>query len=497
MPRDISSLPPEVLTHIFQLLNGGDRLKASQVCKKWLQIIDCHQLLCEVRIVFSGKAEEAVKLFSHMTRQFQWFSFRRVVISDSVVEFLNKYRQQFVTLSFINCEVGYSKCASEFQGKIPRCDKLKTLNIKNSEIASLFASLPNVTAFKLHMTFGLSDHVISEFNKSLSKLEKLSLISTVPCEEDVFETFYINEETMKSKPSNSVLSFTSIKQLIGKNRTTLKHINFLSLRLSEKAVVTLSKMEGLKLKSISFPYVFYSSYIKEFCENQNSLTSLDLSFLLYDTDNTVCAICKCLPNLQELIIRYKQAIDRCILEVFQLRNLVKLVISSCFNISRLSYREAVSNHKTYKLEYLDLSCAEISDDCLFKLLEHNQNIRYLNVTYTRVSNKTLNMICKKLTLLECLILESCPAISDSGLTGEFENYSDSITPTPLTNLKYLIELNFNFNSLITNHGCIKSFRFPKLERLCMERCRGLSIDNDFEMELKKQNPCLRILKVSQ
>ncbi|GFR21037.1 hypothetical protein TNCT_568181 [Trichonephila clavata] len=104
------------------------------------------------------------------------------------------------------------------------------------------------------------------------------------------------------------------------------------------------------------------------------------------------------------------------------------------------------------------------------------------------------MICQNLIHLEYLILESCPTISDSGLTGEFEDYSDSITPTPLSNLKYLTELNLTQNNLITNQGCIKAIRLRKLANLSLIACRGLILNNDFEMELKKQNPSLRNFK---
>ncbi|GFQ75948.1 hypothetical protein TNCT_132021 [Trichonephila clavata] len=101
------------------------------------------------------------------------------------------------------------------------------------------------------------------------------------------------------------------------------------------------------------------------------------------------------------------------------------------------------------------------------------------------------MICQKLTLLECLILESCTTISDSGLTGEFKNYSDSITPTPLSNLKYLKKLSLRGNYLITNRGCLKAIRFPELKFLFLKDCHGLIFNDDFLMELRRQNPCLR------
>ncbi|GFQ94896.1 hypothetical protein TNCT_254271 [Trichonephila clavata] len=213
-------------------------------------------------------------------------------------------------------------------------------------------------------------------------------------------------------------------------------------------------------------------------------------------DNTVSAVCKCLQHLQELILFNQQKIDKCIIEIFQLQNLVKLDLSYCRNISQFSYQEAVLDLKTVNLKYLILTNATISDADLFKLLKCNQNIRHLEVSSTCISNKTLNMICKNLLLLECLILSSCSEISDSGLTGEFENYFDSLTPTPLSNLKYLTELYLSQNSLITNESCIKAIQFPKLETLFLNNCPGLILSEEFKSKLKMQNPCLHDFNIS-
>ncbi|GFQ75946.1 hypothetical protein TNCT_719301 [Trichonephila clavata] len=99
MTRDISSLPPKALKHIFYFLDVHNRLSASLVCKKWLQVTDCPKLLCDVKIQFSREINEALKLFSRMTRRFQCLPFRNVVIIDPVVEFF-KYHNQFDNFIF-------------------------------------------------------------------------------------------------------------------------------------------------------------------------------------------------------------------------------------------------------------------------------------------------------------------------------------------------------------------------------------------------------------
>ncbi|GFQ94888.1 f-box domain-containing protein [Trichonephila clavata] len=493
MNRGISSLPPEVLIGIFQFLDVHSRLKASLVCKTWIQLMDYPKLLCDVKIQFIGEVDETIERFSRMTRHFKWFSFYKVVIDGPVVEFLKKYSSQFVILSFRECGVSTSNLKSIFPDKILHCDNLRTLHLLNTDIGFLFAPFPNLTELKLRLYFGLSDYVLSQFS-TLFKLEKLSLGDCIVYEEESCKALHVTEEEIEAHPSHNILSFVCIKMLIEKHRTTLRYINFFNLHLTGDDILTISDIEGLKLKQMIFPENLNNMYVERFCENQLSLVFFDFTSLLDAGDNTVSAVCKCLKNLQVLLLFNKHTIDKCIIEIFQLQHLIKLDLFYCHAISQLSYKKAVLDLKTFKLKYLNLSFAKISDDDLFKVLKCNKNIRYLNVSGTCISNETLNMICKYLIQLECLILSSCSAISDSGLTGEFEN-SASLTPTPLCNLKYLTELNLDNNPLITIKGCIKAIRFPRLEKLFLYDCHGLILNEEFKMELKKQNPCLHDLYI--
>lgn len=493
MAFDVSSLPEEVLMHIFQFLNIRNRLTASLVCKKWLHTINCHKLLCDIKIRFSKEFLKSVKPYSHMTRQFEWFSFNKIAVTNSVIEFLKQYSCQFVKLKFTDCKI--IKCDSESKSQVLNCDNLKFLNIYNSDVITLFASLPNVTTLIIHVSSGLTDYIISELNKTLFKLEILSLGNSESCEETGYKIFYINEETTETNPSNSVLSFIGIKNFIENHSNTIKLINLAMLQSLPEAVVAISEIKGLKLESVLLPSDLPSRFIKKFCQNQFSLISLDLSIALYVTDDTVCALCKYLPNLEKLYIRHNRVTDKCIIGIFQLEHLVTLDLCNNENISQLSYQEAMLKIKSNKLKHLNLAFAQISDDNLCELLKRNVNIRHLNVAHTSLSNKTLNMICKNLIRMESLVLDSC-RICDSGLTGEFENDSDSLTPTPLSNLKNLRKLDLSHNPLITNNGCIKAIQFPKLKALMFRECDGLLLENDFEIHLEKQNPYLHHLVIS-
>ncbi|GFY45428.1 AAEL010314-PA [Trichonephila inaurata madagascariensis] len=477
-PSKISVLPPEIMARIFGYLDIGDRLGISLVCKDWLKIIVFLDVLRDVTVKFSRDIE-GVERFSDMTRRFRRFSFRNIAIGDSVIEFLDKYRNDFVTLEFTDCRLGEVK--PELRGKTLRCDNLTTLDLINSEIA-LFAFLPNVTQLTIRSSSGISDYFISDLGKCLVKLEKLILANTV--------SFHQEERRLRDNPPR-LLTSSTVKSLVEQQRTTLRQIDFSSLRLSSQVLLSISAIEGLELMTMQFPYQLFASHVKSFCEMQPSLTHLDLSFLQSsDTDAAIISICALLPNLRGLVLNDNKVVKRCIIEILKLQNLVKLNLSACVYIPEVSFTAAVEGLRTFKLAYLDLTLTQINDQSLFKLLKCNPKLSYLNVSSVNVSNETLNMICQNLLLLKCFILFHNPIISDSGLTGEFEN-SDSVAPTPLSNLKRLEVLIISENSLITNQGCIKAIRFPKLEELRLVHCSGLNFNSDFENELRQQNPCLK------
>ncbi|GFT45913.1 hypothetical protein TNCV_2250531 [Trichonephila clavipes] len=469
----------KVMARIFRSLDIGDRLRASLVCKNWLNIIEFFDVLRDVTIKFSGNLE-GVARFSGMSCRFRRFSFCDIIIGDSVIEFLDKYRNHFVTLSFTDCKVGEIKL--EFKGKALRCDNLLELEMINSQFA-LFASLPSVTQLTIRSSFGIPDYFLSDLGKCLFKLERLLLHNTESLEKE--------ELKLKDNPSHMLTSAT-VKSLVEQQRATLRQIDFTSLRLSSQVLLSIANIEGLKLMSMKFPRHLFASHVKNFCEMQTSMTHLDLSFLqCSDTDASIISICMRLPNLRVLLLTDNKEVKRCIIEIFKLQNLVKLNVSGCVYIPDFAFQAAVAGLKTFKLTYLNLHLTNIDDESLFKLLKCNPNLRYLNASSIDVSNKTLNMICQNLLFLESLILFHSPIISDSGLTGEFENYSDSMAPTPLSNLKHLELLFIGGNSLITNQGCIKAIRFPKLAELRFVHCSSMNFTYDFENELKKQNPRLR------
>ncbi|GFR24031.1 f-box domain-containing protein [Trichonephila clavata] len=431
-----------------------------------------------------------------MTRQFDCFVFTRITISDSVVDFMKKYSKLFVRLRFIDCKIFSQKRKSPYRERFLKCDNLKYLETENSDVIALFAFIPNVTTLMVHECSSLTDYAMCQLNKTLYKLEMLSLSGSIIYNEADYEKFYVNGKTIETNPSKSVLSFAAVKKFIENHKKTITGLNLSKLKLPPETVVTISNINGLKLKNVSFSPDLPSSVIKKFCANQFSLTSLQLTSLCHVTDETVSALCKFLPNLENLFIYPNRKIDESIVEIFQLEHLEVLFLGNSKAISELNYGQAVLKLKAFKLKDLNLVSAQITDYSLYELLKRNLNIRHLNISHTSVSNETLNMISKNLINLESLNLDACTRISDPGITGEFQYFSNSLTPTPLSNLKNLRKLNISNNELITSNGCIKALKFPYLRSLRLQECPFFTYRHDIHRILEEQNPRLAHFMIS-
>ncbi|GFY16503.1 f-box domain-containing protein [Trichonephila clavipes] len=456
--------------------------------------MECHELLGDIEIKFSKEIEKPVALFCPATRRFKCFSFDEITIDEPVVEFLKQYSKQLTKLTFKNCEV-CPEYESEFQDEILPCDNLKSLSITNSKVTSLFPYLPKVTDLTLHLYPGVTDFIIFKLNKTLSNLESLSLNGFVLSNEMAYKSYKICEERMETNPSNQALSFGGLKKCLEKHRKSLKQINFSQLRLSSDYILDIAEIKDLKLKKMAFPCYSFSFIVKRFCVTQSSLTWLDFSNTAYVTNEAILAVCKCLPNLEALIIKDNYEID-CISEILQLQHLTHFHISQCKKISKLKFRDAVSNLKAFQLKYLKLVHIEISDESLRKLLMCNLNIEYLSITHSSISNTTLNMISGNLIHLKTLMLSDCSKISDSGLTGRYEGCSIPDRSVPLSNLKNLRMLVLVQIPSITNMGCVEAIKFPKLGSLILSRCEGFIFKKKIEEVLRRQNPCLHSICIS-
>ncbi|GBM24166.1 hypothetical protein AVEN_88523-1 [Araneus ventricosus] len=497
MEINVSSLPREVLIHIFGYLDIRHRLIAGQVCKEWLDATNCRFLLKDVNLLISSKNEEAVKVLPCMTRQFRCFTLHQITIDDFFIQFLKHFSEWFIFLSFIDCQVDKDYFYTNPEEKIPSCDNLQYLKIRDCDAFALFSSIPNVTTLEILHSTGLTDRDMHELDKSMPNLETFTLASRVACDARAYKRFYIKGNTVENEPSDAILSFPAIRNFIAKRSGTLVSMDFSRTGLSPTAAMEISTINNLRLHTMLFSSDLSGSRIETFCQNQPALTSLDLSTALNLSDEILSNICRILVNLRELVVVFKHKIDISIIDVFKLKHLQKLNLNFCTNISPFSFQEAISETKTItvKLKYLNLAFTKISDVTLRRLLSLNRDIEHLDLTFTDVSNTTLHFISKSLPRLKCLILNSCKRIYNSGLTGEHDcnsvisDCSSPETCVPLSNLKELRILDLSKNPLITSDACAQSIQFEHLEVLKLYGCQCL--DSAVGLQLLLQNPSLK------
>ncbi|GIX98918.1 f-box domain-containing protein [Caerostris extrusa] len=519
MKTNIYSLPEEVLIHVFQYLDVPDRLVAGLVCKKWLCATDCRRLMNEVTCDVPPDAPSRKALLFGMSRQFHHFRFSTGVVDDIVVRFLKEFREQLFSLTFLSCPLDAGIPPSSIpELKIPSCDHLQFLSIQDCDVLCLFTELPSLTYLRLYSLPCLTDRLVRDLNRTMPHLRTFKLMAEVTCDSRVYKRYYYKrEETFATAPSDIIFSFPALKDFLRRRGATLRCLDVTKTDLPPRAVVELSRIRGLRLEKVLFNPDLSANRIVDFCHAQRHLNFLDLSKILSVSDESVRSICDLLKDLRDLTITFKHRVNESVRDIFQLQGLRRLNLNFCAKISRSSFREAVSATRITGLEHLNLGFTSIDNDTLCTLLRQNGNITHLDLTYTRVSDASLGVVCSSLTRLRCLIIAYCSRITDCGLTGEAECDApmdeadasaaaeamdvdvDGPSDNPravdvdpcasLSNLKELESLDIRENSQITMNGCVKAIRFRHLTKLRLDD--RFKFDESFAAKMREQNPALR------
>ncbi|GIZ01861.1 f-box domain-containing protein [Caerostris extrusa] len=422
MDLHILHLPNEILVHIFKNLDGYTKLKCCLVCKRWLNVINGRSLLHD--IVFRVNGKDASKILSCLTRQFVRIRFVRVSINDDILEFLNQFQNKFIALYFSDCSVDVDRFDRNPKDRIPCCDNLLYLTMTGADAFLFFASLPKLKALHFDCRYVLRYRDLCEMEATMPSLEELNLGGVV-CNPHVYRSMYRGGKRVEEQPSDRILSFPAIKNFIANRRGTLIRLSVGKTDLPPEALIEISEISDLKLMRMVFnsyflPHLGTSPNLEEFCRNQRHLMHVNLKQLSRLTDHGLISVCHNLQNLQYLELSSRHLIDRGIVEVFKLEKLRSLCMPNCIGISPSTFHEAVFQTGMTRLVCLDLQETLISDADLRTLLLGNENIEYLYVSGTRVSDATLWEISRHLTKLIILNLSECPGISDVGLTGEVE-----------------------------------------------------------------------------
>ncbi|XP_042205551.1 dynein regulatory complex subunit 6-like isoform X2 [Homarus americanus] len=425
-------LPFEVLVNLFNYLGVSDLLAASCVCSLWREA-SIIPLADKVTIMITDDAAPAMETFQATCVPYRNWVFKEVDLSLCGVwgDWWLGMGSEVRSLSLHS--TGMSQ--ADFVGLLTPCTKLRVLNLNGSrslfregtllsnpeDVKMLSASLKNVTRLHLACSRYLTDSLFSRLTSVVGSLSKLSLAGCqITFHEAIHRRFYPQDGRITE--SDHVLTFKHILKCIEENSSTLKELSLGRTIIDSEALYNLSKVPGLQLQSLHLMSCdqLSKSGIQLLCENQKSITDLDLSLCSRITDYAVLSVCQHLPNIKKLNLRRCQGITEVgIRALGQLKHLEELNISHLEAVTSESVEEALGKEPRPTLRVLNLASLPLSWKTVANMATLTPNLIHLDVSMciSGINDKSLQAICKSLTKLQILNINGCTPVSDIGLSG--------------------------------------------------------------------------------
>ncbi len=241
----------------------------------------------------------------------------------------------------------------------------------------------------------------------LKKLEFIGFAKETDCTKsdsldansgDYFQ--YINPDIQVIKVTNKILGQNGLNYLT-KRVKSLKELRINSIDSIDDLKLICQHFKSLKCLSFGFEIsAELKSEAFRLMSNLNDLEVIDIQMSEKSEENEITSD-SCLlelmsktPKMKTIIIRGKiteasiQFIDRYWpqLEKLEIKSKIGAAISPTIipNIAKLK-----------NLNYLDLSDSNITDDDIFKIIFAKNRLRFLNLSGTRITMKTINVLIEK------------------------------------------------------------------------------------------------------
>lgn len=430
-------LPYEVLVYLFKYLPKSDRKAASETCRSWyLAANDQSFLKNKVAIfyktVLTDELSSPLIIFEESPIIYYNYLFNEVEITSKQNEFWNKMGEHIQCLTLRNCDI----CEKVFVHILQKCTNLETLNIQNCK--ELFMSgrllegksegfltenLENLKSLSLSGNQYLTDALFNRFVSAAPVLEELNLSAcSLQFHLGLVKKFYPPSVDIFQNPSESVLTFYFILQLIVSRAKNIKRLHFSCTLIDGAALKSLSEVKDLKLESLQVHSCdqLTNTGILSLTNHQVSLRELDIGLCTRVTDQSLVHICKNLVNLEYLNIQRCRAVtDLGIAELHKLKKLKSLNISQCELLSKDGLEKGICVGENPILEELDINSLNIDQTGVIMISERLPNLRILNVSYcfNAVTDTSIQVIFKNQLFLHTLKMSHCDKVSDAGLTG--------------------------------------------------------------------------------
>ncbi|VVC91974.1 unnamed protein product [Leptidea sinapis] len=536
-------LPYEVLVYIFKYLTKSDRKSASETCQSWYLAANdyCfqkHKVVTLYKVDLNDDVSP-LQVYENSSMCYDNYLFSEVEISSKINNFWDRNGENIRSLTLQNCDIR----EKVFVHMLQKCTNLEVLNIQNCK--ELFMSgcllegktdgllsttLNKLKCLSLSGNQYLTDALFSRFVNSAPDLEELNLSGcSLQFHLGLVKRFYPQGTNIFENPSESVLTFYFILQLLVTRANKIKRLLFSNTLIDGTALKSLSEIEHLKLQYLQVYSCdqLTNSGILSLTKLQTTLSELDIGLCTRVTDQSLVYICNNLINLESLNIQRCRAVtDLGIAELNKLSKLKVLNISQCELITKDGIEKGLCTEQNNILEELDVNSLNLDQTGLIMISERLPNLRLLDISYcfNAVTDSSIQVVFKNLVLLHTLKLSHCDKVSDAGLTGMgkieevnehdgpiMSNYDDSIannkiylgsraeeeivrdakrkhdvmkmcekltmdsyTGYSLARIKGLRELDISGCNRITDVSLTYAFSFKELDKLNLSRCQQIT-----------------------
>ncbi|XP_041376599.1 F-box/LRR-repeat protein 2-like [Gigantopelta aegis] len=427
-----TSLPVEVISHIFKFLNVSDRKEASLVCESWYQASLDPALQKDLVVHFftSVLSEDVTRRLSR--RRLSHLVLSHVGNSSQSKEILLRSCENLAgnlqNLSLKGCDI----TETFFVKLLSQCKDLRLLDLtscnslfmsgrildNNTDIQILKKSLKNVRKLNLSSIRFLSDASFNRIVTVCENVEEISLASTQITFSN--KTYYPKGTTVCA--NSAVLTFQNILTFIKANASQIKSLNLSRTGISDDYLSQLTMIDGLHLKTLILINCkdLTDVGITTLCTHQRYLEQLDFSYCTNVCDGSFVAISNNLPQLQSLkVSNCPQITDKATHMLKYCTQLEELDLSGCSHLGSKGLIEGLCKGRQCHLTTLNLSCCSLLTDTLvLELCNNASHLTDLDLgSCFHLTDLSVHAISKNLRQLRTLRLAWCKEISDLGLLG--------------------------------------------------------------------------------
>ncbi|XP_002061505.3 F-box/LRR-repeat protein 3 [Drosophila willistoni] len=426
-------LPLEIISKIFSYLGFTDLLAGGATCQRWHCALDQSEFkgrtrVCFSKCVLSDQHSPAVDLM-RSERYFRHFVFEDVTLGQ-VQELMTFIGRTAQSLALDNVDLS----DKQLYGILRLLPHLKVLSVKRclplfmsanfldsqtNGICELAAHLSGIKELTLCENQYLTDAILLRLTSFMPSLEVINMSGCqIAFHNAIHRRFYPNEAS--SGPSESVLTFKYILNILTQQRRTLRSLDFSQTLIGQSLLEVIEL--NLKLESLYLAGCrqLNANTIRSFLASQPELSILDLSGTVCLNDENLAIIVQTNTQLTHLKISNCAGITNAgAAHLYRLKNLKSLDISSCNGITSSGITEGVAREENSILVELNVSYLQICEECIKSIASNLRSLRILHLSHciNGVTDEAIQFVIGQLRWLRELSLENCCRITDVALTG--------------------------------------------------------------------------------